>query len=61
MDLLQIEALAGLLFNGFAAHDQAQAALAPIAEIALGGAGAPSLQAVRDALTARARKAGLAV
>ena len=41
--------------------DQAQAALAPIAEIALGGAGAPSLQAVRDALTARARKAGLAV
>lgn len=41
--------------------DQAQAALAPVAEIALGAAGAQALQTVREALNARARKAGLAV
>lgn len=41
--------------------DQAQAALAPVAEIALGAAGAQALQTVREALNTRARKAGLAV
>ncbi|MDD2610017.1 MAG: phenol hydroxylase [Giesbergeria sp.] len=41
--------------------DLAQAALAPVAEIALGAAGAEALQAVRETLNARARKAGLAV
>ncbi|MDD2545308.1 MAG: phenol hydroxylase [Burkholderiaceae bacterium] len=41
--------------------DQAQAALAPVADIALGAAGAQALSAVRTALDARARKAGLAV
>ncbi|MBY0454353.1 MAG: phenol hydroxylase [Burkholderiaceae bacterium] len=41
--------------------DQTQAALAPVAEIALGAAGAQALQTVREALNARARKAGLAV
>ena len=41
--------------------DQAQAALAPVAEIALGAAGAEALLAVRETLNARARKAGLTV
>lgn len=42
--------------------DRAQAALAPIAEIALGAdAGAEALLAVREALNARARKAGLTI
>ena len=40
--------------------DQAQAALAPVAELALGARGAEVLQAVRTDLDARARKAGLA-
>lgn len=39
--------------------DQAQAALAPVAEMALGAAGAEALLAVRETLNARARKAGL--
>lgn len=39
--------------------DQAQAALAPVAEIALGAAGAEALLAVRETLNTRARKAGL--
>ncbi|WP_198971472.1 phenol hydroxylase [Xylophilus sp. ASV27] len=38
---------------------RAQAALAPLAELALGEPGAAALQAVREALDARARKAGL--
>jgi phenol/toluene 2-monooxygenase (NADH) P1/A1 len=41
--------------------DQAQAALAPVAEMALGAAGAEALLAVRETLNARARKAGLTV
>lgn len=41
--------------------DQAQAALAPVAELALGAAGATALATVRTALDARARKAGLTV
>lgn len=41
--------------------DQAQKALAPVAEMALGERGAAVLQEVRDALDTRARKAGLAV
>ena len=41
--------------------DQAQAALAPVAELALGARGAEILQAVRAELDARARKAGLAL
>ncbi len=41
--------------------DQAQAALAPVAELALGAAGAEALTAVRTALDTRARKAGLSV
>ena len=41
--------------------DQAQAALAPVAELALGARGAEVLQAVRADLDARARKAGLAL
>ena len=41
--------------------DQAQAALAPVAELALGAAGADALLAVRETLNARARKACLAV
>ena len=39
--------------------DLAQAALAPVAELALGAAGAQALQAVRETLNTRARKAGL--
>ena len=41
--------------------DQAQKALAPVADMALGERGAAVLQEVRDALDTRARKAGLAV
>ncbi|WP_027994682.1 phenol hydroxylase [Simplicispira psychrophila] len=40
---------------------QAQKALAPVADMALGERGAAVLQDVREALDARARKAGLAV
>ena len=39
--------------------DLAQAALAPVAELALGAAGAQALQTVRETLNTRARKAGL--
>jgi phenol hydroxylase P1 protein len=38
---------------------QAQAALAPVAELALGASGPEALRALREALDARARKAGL--
>ena len=41
--------------------DSAQAALAPVAEMALGAQGSAALTAVRAALDARARKCGLAV
>lgn len=41
--------------------DQAQKALTPVTDMALGERGAAVLQEVRDALDARARKAGLAV
>lgn len=41
--------------------NQAQAALEPLAEMALGAHGAEALRGVRDALDARARKAGLAI
>lgn len=41
--------------------DKAQAALAPVADIALGVHGSEILQSVRNALDARARKAGLAL
>jgi phenol hydroxylase P1 protein len=40
---------------------QAQAALAPVAELALGAQGLDALQTVRESLDARARKAGLDV
>ena len=51
------------LIPGWYQHytDQAQKALAPVADMALGERGAAVLQAVRDALDTRARKAGLAV
>ena len=41
--------------------DQAQAALAPVADLALGDNGSSILQSVRSTLDARARKAGLAL
>jgi phenol hydroxylase P1 protein len=41
--------------------DQAQAALAPVAEFAMGEPGVTALREVREALNARARKAGLDV
>lgn len=50
----------GLLSRWYLAHvDQAQAALAPVAALALGGHGEAVLAEVREALDARARKAGL--
>ena len=51
------------LITGWYQHytDQAQKALAPVADMALGERGAAVLQEVRDGLNARARKAGLAV
>ena len=51
------------LISGWYQHytDQAQQALAPVADMALGERGAAVLQEVRDGLNARARKAGLAV
>lgn len=49
-----------LISGWYAAYAQAaQAALAPVADLALGEQGAGALQAVREALDARARKAGL--
>jgi phenol hydroxylase P1 protein len=39
--------------------DRVQAALAPVAEIALADQGQDALQATREALNARATKAGL--
>lgn len=51
-----------LISDWYLAHTaQAQAALAPVAELALGTAGAEALGTVRAALDARARKAGLDV
>jgi phenol hydroxylase P1 protein len=41
--------------------DLAQAALAPVAELALGAQGGVALAAVRTALDGRARKSGLAL
>ena len=49
-----------LISGWYAAHaGEAEAALAPVAELALGAQGAAALQSVREALDARARKAGL--
>ncbi|MDR0780179.1 MAG: aromatic/alkene monooxygenase hydroxylase subunit beta [Pseudomonadales bacterium] len=50
----------GLISNWYATHvARAQAALVPVAKLALGDAGAEALCAVRETLDARARKAGL--
>lgn len=51
------QALISSWFQRYA--DLAQAALAPVAGLALGTAGAQALQDVREALNTRARKAGL--
>ncbi len=49
-----------LISDWYATHaGQARAALAPVAELALGEAGEAALASVRTALDARARKAGL--
>jgi phenol/toluene 2-monooxygenase (NADH) P1/A1 len=50
------------LIAGWAAAwaERAQAALAPVADLALGGAGQAALQEIRSALDARCKKAGLA-
>jgi phenol hydroxylase P1 protein len=50
------------LIGGWIQHwaDRAQTALAPVAELALGAAGAPALQEARAALAQRSKKAGLA-
>lgn len=50
----------GLITGWYQGHaDKAQAALAPLAELALGAQGSAVLQEVRSALDGRARKAGL--
>jgi phenol hydroxylase P1 protein len=50
------------LIGGWIQHwaDRAQTALAPVAELALGAAGAQALQEARAALAQRSKKAGLA-
>jgi phenol hydroxylase P1 protein len=49
-----------LLSRWYLSHvDQVQAALAPVADLALGESGAAALAAVRQVLDGRARKAGL--
>lgn len=53
------EANRGLIGDWYARYvERAQAALAPVAELALGAHGAAALSAVREALDARAAKAG---